>query len=182
MMKFDKFTIKVQEALMSARSLAQSNDNQQIEPVHIVLSLIEQQEGITRPLFQKLGVNLNQIRIEFEKELEKIPKVTGSGATDVVLSRSSSKLFDLAWREAEIMRDQFLSSEHLLLAISQSNTPASKILKKHKITSLKINQILKTIRGSQKADTQDPEGKYNVLQKYTLNLTQQAKAGFQHSS
>ena len=178
MMKFDKFTIKVQEALMSARTLAQSNDNQQIEPVHIILSLIEQQEGITGPLFQKLGVNLNQIRIEFEKELERIPKVTGSGATDVVLSRSSSKLFDLAWKEAEIMRDQFLSSEHLLLAMTNIGIDiTSQIFKKYGITKDRLMQALKSVRGNQTITDQDPEGKYQAIEKYSRNLTDLARRG-----
>ncbi|MFW9939064.1 MAG: Clp protease N-terminal domain-containing protein, partial [Candidatus Thorarchaeota archaeon] len=90
MMKFDKFTIKVQEALMSARSLAQTNDNQQIEPIHLLISLIEQQDGIAAPLFQKLGVNISQLLNELKNELERLPKVTGSGATDVVLSSNSA--------------------------------------------------------------------------------------------
>ena len=178
MMKFDKFTIKVQEALMSARSLAQSNDNQQIEPIHIILSLIEQQEGITGPLLQKLGVNLNQIRIEFEKELEKVPKVTGSGATDVVLSRTSAKLFDLAWKEAEMMRDQFLSSEHLLLAMTNSAIEiTSQIFKKYGITKDRLMQALKSVRGNQTITDQDPEGKYQAIEKYSRNLTDLARRG-----
>jgi ATP-dependent Clp protease ATP-binding subunit ClpB len=177
-MKFDKFTIKVQEALMNARSLAQNNNNQQIEPIHIILSLIDQQEGITDPLFQKLGVNLNQIRIEFEKELDKLPKVTGSGATDVVLSNNSAKLFDIAWKEAETMRDQFLSSEHLLIAMTNSTINiTSQIFKKYGITKDRLMQALKSVRGNQTITDQDPEGKYQAIEKYSRNLTDLARRG-----
>jgi len=178
MMKFDKFTIKVQEALMSARSLAQNNNNQQIEPIHVILALIDQQEGITDPLFQKLGVNLNQIRVEFEKELDKLPKVTGSGATDVVLSNNSAKLFDIAWKEAETMRDQFLSSEHLLIAMTNSTINIiSQIFKKYGITKDRLMQALKSVRGNQQITDQDPEGKYQAIEKYSRNLTDLARRG-----
>lgn len=177
-MKFDKFTIKVQEALMSARSLAQTNDNQQIEPIHIILSLLEQQEGITGPLFQKLGVNLNQIRADFERELDKLPKVTGSAATDVVLSNNSARLFDLAWKEAEMMRDQFLSTEHLILATSQIQlNTISQIFKKFGITKDRLLQALKSVRGTQTITDQDPEGKYQAIEKYSRNLTDLARRG-----
>ncbi len=178
MMKFDKFTIKVQEALMSARSLAQTNDNQQIEPIHIILSLLEQQEGITSPLLQKLGINLNQIRVDFEKELAKLAKVTGSGATDVVLSNNSARLFDLAWKEAETLRDQFLSTEHLILAMSQTQSnEISQIFKKFGITKDRLMQALKSVRGTQTITDQDPEGKYQAIEKYSRNLTDLARRG-----
>jgi ATP-dependent Clp protease ATP-binding subunit ClpB len=178
MMKFDKFTIKVQEALVAARSLAQTNDHQQIEPLHIVLALIDQQEGIASPLFQKLGVNLNQIRNEFENELDKLPKVTGSGATDVVLSNNSAKLFDLAWKEAETMSDQFLSSEHLLLAMTQSTINiTSQLFKKYGITKDRLMQALRSVRGNQTITDQDPEGKYQAIEKYSRNLTDLARRG-----
>ena len=178
MMKFDKFTIKVQEALMSARSLAQTNDNQQIEPIHIILSLLEQQEGITGPLLQKLGINLNQIRVDFEKQLAKLAKVTGSGATDVVLSNSSARLFDLAWKEAETLKDQFLSTEHLILAMSQiQSNEISQIFKKFGITKDRLMQALKSVRGTQTITDQDPEGKYQAIEKYSRNLTDLARRG-----
>ena len=178
MMKFDKFTIKVQEAMMSARSLAQTNDNQQIEPVHLLLSLIEQEDGITKPLFQKLGVNINKIIFDLNKELDRLPKVTGSGATDVLLSPNSARLFDRAWKEAEILKDQFLSTEHLLLALSKMESISEySILKSYGITSDRIMQALTSIRGSQNVTDQDPEGKYRAIEKYSRNLTDLARRG-----
>ena len=178
MMKFDKFTIKVQEAMMSARSLAQTNDNQQIEPVHLLISLIEQEDGITKPLLQKLGVNVNKILFDLNTELDKLPKVTGSGATDVLLSSNSAKLFDKAWKEAEMLKDQFLSTEHLILAISKmESTSEYHVLKKYGINSDRIMQALTSIRGHQNVTDQDPEGKYRAIEKYSRNLTDLARRG-----
>ncbi|MHA1750473.1 MAG: Clp protease N-terminal domain-containing protein, partial [Promethearchaeota archaeon] len=117
-MKFDKFTIKVQEVLMAAQSLSQNNENQQIEPLHLLISLIEQKDGITTPLFQKLGVNLYILLSDLKAELDKLPKVTGPGVIDVRISPRTKKIFDVAWKEAGFLRDQYLSTEHLLIAIA----------------------------------------------------------------
>ena len=177
-MKFDKFTIKVQEALVAAQSMARNNDNQQVEPIHLLISLIEQQDGITTPLFQKLGVNLQQFLGELKYELERLPKVSGPGATEVLLSTNSSKLFDIAWKEADKMNDQYLSTEHLLIAMAASNSLSiNPLLKKYGITKDRILQSLKSIRGNQNIIDQDPEGKYQVIEKYSRNLTDLARRG-----
>ncbi|MFX0012395.1 MAG: ATP-dependent chaperone ClpB, partial [Candidatus Hermodarchaeota archaeon] len=177
-MKFDKFTIKVQEALISARSLAQNHDNQQIEPIHLLISLIDQEDGITTPLYQKLGLNIDQLSSELKSELERLPKVRGAGATEVVLSSTSSNLFSLAWKEADTLRDQFLSTEHLILAFTQlESRPIKDIMNKYGITKDRIMQALASIRGSQTVTDQDPEGKYQAIQKYSRNLTDLARRG-----
>jgi ATP-dependent Clp protease ATP-binding subunit ClpB len=177
-MKFDKLTIKLQEALMAARSLAQERDHQQIEPVHLLIALIDQQDGITSPLLQKLGINIKQLLSDLYSEIGRIPKVTGAGATDVVLSRDSSTLFDVAWKEAEILKDQYLSTEHLLLAMSiKDSSNVFSIMKKYGITKDRILQALKSIRGSQTVTDQDPEGKYQAIEKYSRNLTDLARRG-----
>ncbi|MFW9987666.1 MAG: ATP-dependent chaperone ClpB [Candidatus Odinarchaeota archaeon] len=177
-MKFDKFTIKVQEALMAARSLAQERDHQKIDPVHLLISLIDQQDGITTPLLQKLGVNIKNILSDLYNEIGRIPKVTGSGAMDVVLSRESSTLFDAAWKEADMLRDQYLSTEHLLIAMSSNHElTIYSILNKNGITKDRILQALKTIRGHQTIIDQDPEGKYQTIEKYSRNLTDLARIG-----
>jgi len=178
LMKFDKFTIKVQEALMAARSIAQERDHQQIEPVHILIALIDQQDGITTPLLQKLGINIRNLLSDLYNELGRIPKVTGSGTTDVVLSRESSTLFDTAWKEADMLKDQYLSTEHLLLAMSAKDSfSLFPILKKSGITKDRILQALKTVRGHQTVTDQDPEGKYQAIEKYSRNLTDLARRG-----
>ncbi len=178
MIKYDKFTIKVQEALMAARSLAQTNDNQQIEPIHLLIALIEQKDGITTPLFQKLGVNNNQLLFDLKNDLEKLPRVTGSGATDVVLSPRSSSLFDKAWKEAESLKDQYLSTEHLILAMVNDDSLAIyPLIKKYGINKDRVMESLVTIRGHQTITDQDPEGKYQAIEKYSRNLTELARRG-----
>ncbi len=177
-MKFDKFTIKIQEAIMAARSLAQERDHQQITPVHLLIALIDQTEGITTPLLKKLGIDIRQLLSDLYNELSRFPKVTGSGATDVVISKELSFLFDKAWKEAETFRDKFLSTEHILLAISDSQSLVTfSILKKHGITKDRLLRALTTIRGSQTVSDQDPEGKYQVIEKYSRNLTDLARRG-----
>ncbi|MFX1397693.1 MAG: ATP-dependent chaperone ClpB [Promethearchaeota archaeon] len=177
-MKYDKFTIKVQEALLNARSLAEDNNNQQIEPVHILIALIDQQQGITTPLLQKLGVNLHQFREELKDLYERLPKVSGAGVIEAMLSQSSKIMLDTAWKEAEKLRDQFLSTEHLLIAMSVSeNLRVHQILKKHGITKDRIYKALKSVRGNQTINDQDPEGKYQAIEKYSRNLTDFARRG-----
>ncbi len=177
-MKFDKFTIKVQEALMASRSLAQERDHQQIEPVHLLVALIDQEDGITTSLLQKLGINIKNLLSDLYNEMGRIPKVTGSGVIDVVLSRESGTLFDAAWKEADTLRDQYLSTEHLLLAMSTKDSLSIfPILNKSGITKDRILQALKTIRGHQTVTDQDPEGKYQAIEKYSRNLTDLARRG-----
>ncbi|MHA1147262.1 MAG: ATP-dependent chaperone ClpB [Promethearchaeota archaeon] len=177
-MKYDKFTIKVQEAIMTARALAQERNHQQIAPIHIFIALIDQQDGITAPILQKLGVSIKQLLSDLYNEISKMPSVTGSGATDVVLSRDTSSLFDGAWKEVEFLRDEFLSTEHLLLAMAEmKRLSVSSIFKKHGITKDRILQALTSIRGTQTVRDQDPEGKYQVIEKYSRNLTDLARRG-----
>ena len=178
MMKFDKFTIKVQEAIMAARSLAQERNHQQIEPVHLLIALIDQKDGITTPLLQKLGINIRDLLSDLYNEIGRIPRVTGSGATDVVLFRETTTLFDAAWKEADILRDQYLSTEHLLIAMTIKDSLAIyPILGKNGITKDRILQALKSIRGHQVVTDQDPEGKYQAIEKYSRNLTDLARRG-----
>jgi ATP-dependent Clp protease ATP-binding subunit ClpB len=176
MMKLDKFTVKVQEALMSAQSLAQSKDHQQIEPLHILISLIDQADGITKPLFQKLGIDITHFKYDLERELEKLPKVTGPGAGNVTISTITKKVFDEAWKEAGKMHDEFLSTEHVIMAMaSLDSIPVNSLFKSFGITKDRILQALKTVRGSQQVIDQNPEGKYQAIKKYSRNFTDLAR-------
>ncbi len=176
MMKFDNFTIKTQEMLMSAQSIAEGYNHQQIEPVHLVLALLEQADGITIPLLQKLGVNINHFKADLNNELEKIPNVTGPGASNVVISPNTKILFDNAWKQAEFLKDEYLSTEHLLLAIAEVDSlPTHILFKNFGITKERILQALKSVRGNQRVTDQDPEGKYQAIQKYSRNLTDMAR-------
>jgi ATP-dependent Clp protease ATP-binding subunit ClpB len=176
MMKLDNFTLKVQEALMSAKSLAENNNHQQIEPVHLLTTLTEQQDGITRPLLQKLGVNIPHFLNDLNNELEKLPRVTGAGAGEARISRHTRKMFDIAWEAAQNMRDEYLSTEHVLIAIaSEDSLPIHMVMKNFGITKDRILTALKTVRGSKRVIDQNPEEKYRAIDKYSRNLTDLAK-------
>ncbi|MHA1437023.1 MAG: ATP-dependent chaperone ClpB [Promethearchaeota archaeon] len=178
MLRYDKFTIKVQEAFHKARDLAEDNNHQQIEPVHILIALIEQRDGITSPLLKKLGVKIQQLLTDLQYELDRLPKVTGSGIADIMLSRNSKILLDKAWTEAELLKDQYLSTEHLLIAMALTDTfPIYSILNKYGISKDRILQALISIRGHQTITDQDPEGKYQAIDKYSRNLTEFARRG-----
>ncbi|MBY8982862.1 MAG: ATP-dependent chaperone ClpB [Candidatus Lokiarchaeota archaeon] len=177
-MKIDKFTIKVQEALVASQSLAENNNHQKIEPVHILISLIEQQDGIARPLMQKLGVNIQHILTDLKYEMDKLPNVTGPGATNVMISTNTKKTFDEAWKVAESMRDEYLSTEHLLITMaSLDSLPIYNLMKNFGITKNRILQSLKAVRGSKRVIDQDPEAKYRAIDKYSRNLTDLARRG-----
>jgi ATP-dependent Clp protease ATP-binding subunit ClpB len=176
MLKIDKLTVKGQEALVAAQSLAENNNHQKIEPVHILISLLEQQDGVTRPLLQKLGINIDHLRADLQNELEKIPQVTGSGAGEVRISSQTRKMFDEAWEEAETMRDEYLSTEHLLIAMaSVDSLSIYSIMKNFGITRDRILQALKAVRGSKRIIDQNPEAKYRAIDKYSRNLTHLAR-------
>lgn len=178
MMKYDKFTIKVQEAIVSARSIAQTNDHQSIEPVHLLLALLEQQDGITRPLFQKLGIRVEQLLSDLHKELDKLPQVTGPGAIDARISRNSKQVFDQAWKEAESLNDEYLSSEHLLIAMAGDDSlRLNDTLKKYGITKDRLLKALKSVRGTHTVSDKNAEGRYRTIQKYCINMTDLARRG-----
>ncbi|MHA1725447.1 MAG: ATP-dependent chaperone ClpB [Promethearchaeota archaeon] len=177
-MKFDNFTIKVQEGLMAAKNLAENHDHQRIEPVHLMLAFLEQPDGITNPLLQKLGINIEHLRRDLLNELERLPRVTGPGATEILISPSTKILFDNAWKEAELLYDEYLSTEHLLLAMAGADSmPIHAIFRHFGITRDRILQALKSVRGNQRVTDQDPEGKYQAIEKYSRNLTDLARRG-----
>ncbi|NVM04689.1 MAG: ATP-dependent chaperone ClpB [Candidatus Helarchaeota archaeon] len=178
MLNFDKFTVKVQEAFLSSRSVAQQSNHQSITPEHFLLALLQQAEGITIPILQKIGINPQNVINDLNQEIRKIPKVTGSGATDVFISPELKNILENAWKEAEIFHDQYLSVEHILIALSEyPNSQASRILKKYGVDKDKIYHALKDIRGAHTITDQDPEGKYQALKKYARNLTDLARRG-----
>jgi len=176
MMKMDDYTVKVQEALLAARSLAQQRDHPYIEPLHVLKALLDQQDGIARPLLEKLGTRAFAVDQAIEGELKRIPTVHGSGASDVVVSRETASLFDEAWKEARNLKDRYLSSEHLLLAMADGRgTPVQRLLSAQGITKDRIMQALVSVRGSHAINDQDPESKYQAIEKYAKNLTDLAR-------
>ncbi len=168
----NNFTLKASEALQKAAGLANTNQNQAILPVHLLLALITQKDGITAKIITKLGKNVNEILQKLEAELEKLPKVTVRNGTNYI-SGDTQKALENADKQAKSLGDSYISTEHLLLGLIE-NKQTSDLLD---INKDQILTVLKDIRGSQKVDTVDPESKYEVLQKYTIDLTELARAG-----
>jgi ATP-dependent Clp protease ATP-binding subunit ClpB len=175
-MRIDKFTQKMQEALQAAQDLASQSNHQEIANEHFLSALLDQAEGITRPLLEKIGVNANQLRDGLRSQLERRPKVHGA-AVDLRLANELRSVLDGAEKEMSKLKDEFTSAEHYLLALTAANVPAAKLLKDLGVTRDKLMQALQQVRGSQRVTDQNPEGKYQTLEKYGRDLTELARRG-----
>ena len=174
--RFDKFTIKAQEALQATQDIAGRHGNQQMEPVHLLLALIEQPEGIVPGVLQRLGVAPSAVSQEAEKAIEQLPKV--GGATDHYLSPALKEVFDQAFQEIAQFKDEYVSTEHLLLALAKKTSdPAGQILRRLGVTHDAILQALVAVRGTQRVTDQNPEAKYEALERYARDLTELARRG-----
>jgi ATP-dependent Clp protease ATP-binding subunit ClpB len=177
MIRFDKFTQKAQEAVQQAQALADQNQNQAIHPVHLLLALAAERDGVVRPVLEKCGVQPEVIIQEAERAVKDLPKVTGA-QPGTYISPSLNEIVDRASQEAERFKDEFVSTEHLLLAMaSQKNDSAGAILNRAGATHEKILNALVSIRGTQRITDQNPESKYQALERYATNLTDLAKKG-----
>ncbi len=177
-MRFDKYTIKAQEALQEAQAVAEKHEHQQVEPEHLLLALLEQSEGIIPQIFQKLGVSLPNLTARVEEALGQIPKVYGGGTGQVYISPRLKKVLDSSFQEAERLKDAYVSTEHMLLAIiEEKGGAAGRILNSQGAGRDDIYKVLMTIRGSQRVTDQSPEEKYQALARYTRDLTDLARKG-----
>ncbi|OGZ34127.1 MAG: ATP-dependent chaperone ClpB [Candidatus Portnoybacteria bacterium RBG_19FT_COMBO_36_7] len=175
-MQIDKFTIKAQEALKDAHNLASERGQQQIDILHLVLALVWQAESIVVSILQRLGVNLALLESELEKEMTKLPKVVGEiPFGQVFLSPELGKLINQASKEAQNLQDEFISCEHLLLAVFETSTKVKEILQIFSVDKQKILNVMEDVRGGQHVTDIEPESKYQVLEKYTRNLTDLAR-------
>jgi ATP-dependent Clp protease ATP-binding subunit ClpB len=178
-MRIDKFTQKMQEALQAAQELASQSNHQEVTNEHFLSALLDQSDGITRPLLEKIGVPVTRLREGLASELERRPKVHGA-AVDLRLSNELRSVLDGAEKEMSKLKDEYTSAEHYLLALSavpQSGISAAKILKDLGVTRDKLMQALQQVRGSQRVTDQNPEGKYQALEKYGRDLTELARRG-----
>jgi ATP-dependent Clp protease ATP-binding subunit ClpB len=175
-MRFDKLTIKSQEALQEAQSACTARGHQTLEAAHLLAALLAQPEGSTIPVLQKLGVSVDQLSAEVERQLSQLPKVTGGAQPQ--MGQGASRILQAAFTEAEKMGDEYVSTEHLLLAMAKDASDAvGRVLKGQGVTADGIQQALKTIRGSSKITDPDPESKYQALEKFGTDLTERARAG-----
>jgi ATP-dependent Clp protease ATP-binding subunit ClpB len=174
--RFDKFTIKAQEALQGTQDIASRYGNQQMEPLHLLLALLEQKEGIVPSLLARLGAPPASVAKEVEQAIENLPKV--GGTTDHYLSPTLKEVLDQASKETEQFKDEFVSTEHLLLALSRkTKDPAGRILTRLGITHDAILKALVSVRGTQRVTDQNPEDKYQALERYARDLTELARRG-----
>ncbi len=176
-MNFQKFTIKSQEAVQNAQEIAASYSNQSIEPEHLFASLIQDAEGIIVPIFQKIGANVNYLKIKISEVIEKLPKVSGAGVGNQFIGQNLSSVFDIALEESRLLKDDYVSTEHLLLALVSSKSSISQLLSGQGVTKDQIYKALKDIRGTQRVIDQTPEEKYQSLQRFGRDLNELALKG-----
>ncbi len=175
--RWDKFTVKAQEAVQRANQLASEHGNPELLPLHLLAALLEDKEGIVPPVLEKIGIGPQAVLSEVYGELNKLPKVSGESA-QATLSNEVNKLLDQAFKEAANFKDEYVSTEHLLLAITHlKRDRAQQILAQHGATYDAILKALTVVRGSQKVTDQNPEAKFQALDKYARDLTEQARRG-----
>jgi ATP-dependent Clp protease ATP-binding subunit ClpB len=177
-MNFNKFTIKSQEALRNAQEIATSYGNQLIEPEHLLAALVQDSSGTVVPILQKLGANLNHVRIKVNELLERVPKVSGAGLGNQTISQNLARVLERAQEQAQELKDEYISTEHLLLGLAgQADSNAGRLLQDQGVSAESIYKVLKEIRGSQRVTDQTPEEKYQALQRYGRDLNDLARRG-----
>src|ERR1700741_4700928 len=176
MPRFDKLTLKAQEAMQAAQEMAARYGQQQVQPLHILWALLAQGDGVVPPLLEKLGVSPTQLAGELEPQVDRLPKV--SGGSEQYLSPEANKVLERAFEEAQRLKDEYVSTEHILLGIAAAKRDsAGEILMKHGVTHEAILQAMAAIRGSHRVTSQNPESTYRALEQYGRDLTDLARRG-----
>ncbi len=176
--RFEKLTVKAQEAVQRAGDLASEHGNPEVLPLHLLAALLEDKEGIVPPVLEKIGIGPQAVLSEAYSAIERLPKVSGGGAAQATLSSALNQLLERAFKEASNFKDEYVSTEHLLLAITHlKRDAAAETLSRHGATNDAILKALTSVRGSQKVTDQNPEAKYQALERYARDLTEQARRG-----
>jgi ATP-dependent Clp protease ATP-binding subunit ClpB len=177
--RWDKFTVKAQEAMQRANELASEHGNPELAPLHLLTALVEDREGIVAPVLEKIGIGPQAVLSDLYKEIEKLPKVSGSsGAQQPSMSSQINQVLERSFKEADIFKDEYVSTEHMLLALTDlKRDPAQQLLARFGATHDAILKALTSVRGSQRITDQNPEGKYQALERYARDLTEQARRG-----
>jgi len=175
-MRFDKLTTKFQQAFADAQSLANTNDNPNIEPVHMVQALLDQDDGSTASLLSYAGVNLAPLKVSLKSSIDKLSKVEGKQG-EISISRDLNNLLNLTEKNSQKLGDAYISSEMFLLALADDKTEAAKLLKQHGLTKVALEKAVQSVRGSDKINSQDADGQRESLKKYTIDLTELARVG-----
>jgi len=174
-MRLDKYTIKAQEAIQEGQSIARRAGNPHFEPEHLARALLDQDEGIAQPILQRIGADPNLISDRVDEALSKLPRVEGTEGG--MLSQRLVRLFDKSEDEAKALKDEYVSSEHILLAMSKDKGAIGEILKSSGVTHERISAVLKEVRGGGRVTSPEAEATYRALEKYGRDLTQAAKDG-----
>ena len=172
-MRYDKLTVKAQEALASARDLAIQKRHAEVMPEHLLAALLAQDGGLVPRVLQKLGADPRVVAADLDRALARLPQVSGA-ALDVQFSRLIKEVWEAAGKEAEKLKDEFLSTEHFMLALAEYRGAAGDALRTHGASQDALLEALKEVRGNQRVVDQDPEGKYEALERYTRDLTRAA--------
>ncbi len=173
---FNKFTVKAQDTIQNGIEIAQNYNNQIVEPEHLLAAMLQDQQNVAHSIIQKAGGNINQMRIRTGELLEKLPKVTGAGIGNQQLSLNTARIFDNSAEEARKLKDEYVSNEHILLALSDDKSTAGKLLNEYGIGRDVILAALKDIRGNQRVTSQNPEDTYQALKKYGRDLNELARS------
>jgi ATP-dependent Clp protease ATP-binding subunit ClpB len=176
-LNFNKFTIKAQEAIQAASEIAVSYSNQQIEAEHVFAALIQNDESVVTSIIKRIGIDVGLIRIKTSSFIEKLPKVSSTSSSNVYLSPGLQKIFDEAIKVSSQLKDEYVSVEHIFIAIAESSAEIGKFLREQGIDKEAIFSALKDIRGSQRVTSQAPEDTYQSLKKYGRDLNQLARQG-----
>ena len=175
-MRLDKLTTKLQQALADAQSLAVGNDNQYIDPVHLLTALLNQDDGATSSLLQRAGVNVPGLASGLKSGMDRIPKVSGTGG-EVQIGRELASLLNLADKEAQKHSDQFIASEMVLIALADDKSDAGRVARENGLTRKSMEAAIQSLRGGAHVDSQESEGQREALKKYTMDLTERARQG-----
>ncbi len=176
MLRYDKLTVKAQEALQEAQDIAGKAGQQQLEPLHLLAALVAQPDGVVPPLLNRLGVRPETLEAEIAAQIERLPKV--SGVSQQYLSKETNEVLEAAFDEAEKFKDEYVSAEHILLAIAaRTKDPAGQMLARHGASRDAILQALATVRGSHRVTSQTPESTFRALEQYARDLTELARRG-----
>ncbi|MDP3714781.1 MAG: Clp protease N-terminal domain-containing protein, partial [Burkholderiales bacterium] len=174
-MRFDKFTTKFQQAFADAQSAAVGGDHAYIEPQHLLLALLNQQDGGTASLLQRAGVNVGALKTALKGAIDRMPKVEGTGG-EVTISRDLGNLLNLTDKEAQKRGDQYIASEMFLLALAQDQGDTGRLLKQHGGDRVHVEKAVESLRGGETVGSPEAEGSREALKKYTLDLTERARS------
>ena len=175
-LRFDRLTVKAQEAVQRAQQVAEDRGHQQLVPLHLLIALLDEDGGVVQPVLQKIGANVAQLRSLVDSELNRLPKVTGAAA-QLAASPVFLKALDAAQKQADKMKDAYVSTEHLLLALTQVEDTAKRLLALNGVEESDVLHALQAIRGGHQVTDQNPEDKYQALERYGKDLVQLAEQG-----